>query len=65
MCSLAGIIAKVSHCLPFNTLITPYHALVHLQLLYALPIWAFPYKTYLNKLEKLQSFKNNLSNAFM
>ena len=48
-----GIIAKVSYYLPFNTLITLYHALVHSQLLYALPIWASTYKTYLNKLEKL------------
>ena len=52
-----GIIAKVSYYLPFNTLITLYHALVHSQLLYALPIWAstYSYKTYLNKLEKLQN----------
>ena len=50
-----GIIAKVSYYLPFNTLITLYHALVHSQLLYALPIWASTYKTYLNKLEKLQN----------
>ena len=61
-----GIIAKVSYYLPFNTPITLYHALVHSQLFYALPIWASTYKTYLNKLEKLQkqSFKNNLQNAF-
>ena len=50
-----GIIAKVSYYLPFNTLITLYHALVHSQLLYVLPIWASTYKTYLNKLEKLQN----------
>ena len=50
-----GIIAKVSYYLPFNTLITLYHALVHSQLLYALPIWASTYKTYLDKLEKLQN----------
>ena len=50
-----GIIAKVSYYLPFNTLITLYHDLVHSQLLYALPIWASTYKTYLNKLEKLQN----------
>ena len=50
-----GIIAKASYYLPFNTLITLYHALVHSQLLYALPIWASTYKTYLNKLEKLQN----------
>ena len=61
-----GIITKVSHYLPFNTLITLYYALVHSQLLYALPIWASTYKTYLNKLEKLQNkaFKNNFQNAF-
>ena len=41
--------------IPFNTLITLCHALVHSQLLYALPIWASTYKTYLNKLEKLQN----------
>ena len=50
-----GIIAKVNYYLPFNTLITLYYALVHSQLLYALPIWASTYKTYLNKLEKLQN----------
>ena len=50
-----GIIAKVSYYLPFNTLITLHHALVHSQLLYALPIWASTYKTYLNKSEKLQN----------
>ena len=50
-----AIIAKVSYYLPFNTLITIYHALVHSQLLYALPIWASTYKTYLSKLEKLQN----------
>ena len=50
-----GIIAKVSYYLLFNTLFTLYHALVHSQLLYALPIWAYTYKTYLNKLGKLQN----------
>ena len=49
------IVANVSYYLPFNTLITLYYALVHSQLLYALPIWASTYKTYLNKLEKLQN----------
>ena len=52
---LVGIIAKESYYLPFDTLITLYHALVHSQLLYALPIWASTYKTYLNKSEKLQN----------
>ena len=33
------IIAKVSCYIPFNTRITLYHALVHSQPLYALPIW--------------------------
>ena len=49
------IIAKASYYLPFNILITLYHALVHSQLFYALPIWASTYKTYLSKLEKLQN----------
>ena len=40
-----GVIAKVSYYLPFNTLITLYHAFVYSQLLYPLPIWASPYKT--------------------
>ena len=47
-------IAKVRYYLPFNTLITLYHALVHSQLLYALPIRTSTYKTYLSKLEKIQ-----------
>ena len=47
-------IAKVRYYLPFNTLITLYHALVHSQLLYALPIWTSTYKTYLSKLAKIQ-----------
>ena len=50
-----GIIAKVSYYLRFNTLITLYHALVHSQLLYALPIRASTYKIYLNKLEKFEN----------
>ena len=50
-----GIIAKVSHYFPFNTLITLYHALVHSQLLYAVNIDIYTYKTYLNKFEKLQN----------
>ena len=52
---VACSVGKVSYYLPFNILITLYHALVHSQLLYALPIWASTYKTYLNKLEKLQN----------
>ena len=51
-CSV-GIIAKVKHHLPFNTPITLYYALVQSQLLYAFPIWASTYKTYLNELKKL------------
>jgi len=53
-----GIIAKLHYYLPNKTLITLYYSLVHLHLLYALPVWAYldkTYKTYLDKLRKLQN----------
>ena len=48
-----GVIAKLSYYLPHNTLITLYYTLIQSHLLYALPVWASTYKTYLLKLKKL------------
>ena len=55
-----GVIAKLSYFLPCNILITLYYTLNQSHLLYALPIWASTYKTYLLKLKKTskQSLKN-------
>lgn len=50
-----GIIAKLSYYLPTKSLITLYYSLVHSNLLYALPVWASTYKTYLTKLKTLQN----------
>ena len=53
--SVGGVIAKLSYYLPHNTLITLYYTLIQSHLLYALPVWASTYKTYLLKLKKLQN----------
>ena len=50
-----GVIAKLSYYLQHNTLITLYYTLIQSHLLYALPVWASTYKTYLLKLKKLQN----------
>lgn len=50
-----GIISKLHKYLPCKTLLTMYYSLVHTHLLYALPIWASTYDTYLNSLKKLQN----------
>ena len=50
-----GVTAKLSYYLPHNTLITLYYTLIQSHLLYALPEWAYTYKTYLLKLKKLQN----------
>jgi len=55
-CSV-GLLAKLSYYLPFDTLLTLYHTLVYTHLLYALPVWATTYPTYLNK---LKNYKTNV-----
>ena len=50
-----GIIAKLSYNLPPNVLLTVYHSLVHVHLIYALPVWATTFPTYLIKLIRLQN----------
>ena len=45
-----GIIAKLGYHLPPNALLTLYHSLVHVHLIYALPVWATTFLTYLIKL---------------
>ena len=53
-CSI-GIMAKLSYHLPPNVLLTLYHSLVHVHLIFALPIWATTYPTYLIKSKRLQN----------
>ena len=50
-----GIMAKLSCHLPPNALLTLYHSLVHVQLIYTLPVWAKTFSTYLIKLKRLQN----------
>ena len=50
-----GIISRLSGYLPTKTLLTSYYSLVHTHLLYALPIWASTYDTYLIKIQRLQN----------
>ena len=50
-----GIMAKLSYHLPPNALLTLYHSLVHVHLIYALPVWAITFPTYLIKLKRLQN----------
>ena len=47
--------AKLSHHLPRNALLTLCHSLVHVHLIYALPFWATTFPTYLIKLKRLQN----------
>ena len=49
-----GIMAKSSYHLPPNALLTLYHSLVHVHLVYALSVWATTFPTYLIKLKRLQ-----------
>ena len=51
----ASIMAKLSYHLPPNALLTLYHSLVHVHLIYALPVWATTFPTYLIKLKRLQN----------
>ena len=51
-CSV-GIMAKLNYHLPPSVL-TLYHSLVHVHLIYTLPVWATTFPTYLIKLKRLQ-----------
>ena len=42
-----GIMAKLSYHLPPNALLNLYHSLVHVHLIYALPVWTTTFPTYL------------------
>ena len=48
-----GIMAKLSYHLPPNALLIFNHSLVHVHLIYALPVWATTFPTYLIKLKRL------------
>ena len=50
-----GVISKLRFYLPQSSLIILYFSLVHTHLLYALPVWASTYNTYLSKLKRLQN----------
>ena len=50
-----GIMSKLSHYLPTETLITLYYALIHSHILFGRPVWPSTFNTYLNKLRKLQN----------
>ena len=49
------IISRLSRYLPTKTLLTLYYSLLHTHFLYALPIWASTYDTYLIKIQRLQN----------
>ena len=50
-----GIMAKLSFHLPPNALLTLYRSLVHVYLIYALPVWTTTFPTYSIKLKRLQN----------
>ena len=50
--TFVGVIAKLNYYLPHNTL-TLYYTLIQSHLLYALPVWASTYETYLLKLKNI------------
>ena len=50
-----GIMAKLSNHLPPNALLTLYHSLVHIHLIYALPVWSTTFPTDLIRLKRLQN----------
>ena len=51
-----GVIAKLSYYLPSVSLVNLYYnSLVHSHLLYASPVWASTYSTYLTKLKRQQN----------
>ena len=47
--------AKLSYHLPPNAILTLYHSLVHVHLIYALPVWATTFLTHLIKSKRLQN----------
>ena len=50
-----GILSKLRFLFPKSTPILFYYALIHLHLLYALPLWGSTFPTYLTKLQRLQN----------
>ena len=50
-----GVISKLQFFLPQNSLVILYFSLMHTHLLYAFPVWASTYNTYLSKLKRLQN----------
>ena len=53
-----GIMAKLSYHLPLNALLILYYFLavgLHVHLIFALPVWATTFPTYLIKLKRLQN----------
>ena len=50
-----GTMAKLSCHLPPNALLTLYHSLAHVHMIYELPVWGTTFPTYLIKLKKLQN----------
>ena len=50
-----GIVVILSYHLPLNALLTLYHSLVLVHLIYALLVWATTFPTYLIKLKRFQN----------
>ena len=50
-----GILFKLRQFMPRSVLLMLYYSFVHAHLLYALPIWASMYLTYLKRLQVLQN----------
>ena len=51
-----GIMAKLNyHLPPPNALLALYHSLVHVHLIYALPVWETTFPAYLIKMKRLQN----------
>ena len=50
-----GILSKLKHFLPSNSLLKLYYAFIHPHLLYGLSIWGCTHKSYLSKLQTLQN----------
>ena len=60
-----GILFRLRQFMPRSVLLMLYYSFVHAHLLYALPIWASKYPTYLKKTASTskQANKNNLRNS--